>query len=187
MQSILNTLNKFVALSVQVEKELTEALVKKEFKKGELLLEKDRICSQIYFIKSGAARGYYIGDGKEITSWFAFENDIITSMYSFVTQKPGFESIEVLEESVLFSISYERMQYFYLNFPEINFVGRLLTEKYYIELEERAFSLQNLTAAERYQQLITLKPQLLQKASLGHIASYLGISQETLSRIRANI
>ena len=122
-------------------------------------------------------------DGKEITTWFASENDAVTSMYSFITQKPSYETIEVLEDCILYEINYENVQLLLKKYPEFNLIGRLLTEKYYIKLEERTMSLQFQSATERYLKLLQ-QPQLLQKASLGMIASYLGISQETLSRIR---
>jgi CRP/FNR family transcriptional regulator, anaerobic regulatory protein len=105
-------------------------------------------------------------------------------MYSFVSQKPSFENIEILEPSVLYAISYDNLQKMYLEFPEFNLIGRLFTEKYYIELEERVMSLQFLTAKERYEKLLIQQPMLLQRVTLGQIASYLGITQETLSRIR---
>ena len=117
--------------------------------------------------------------------WFGQENDIISSMYSFVSQKNSFESIEVLENSILYCLEYEQLQRLYKQHTEINLIGRLFTEKYYIQLEERVMSLQFQTAQERYKQIIKTNPSLLQRASLGHIASFLGITQETLSRIRA--
>ena len=105
-------------------------------------------------------------------------------MYAFIAQKPGYEGIELLESCVLYSISYAQLQTLYRKYPALNLAGRLLTERYYLELEERTRSLQFQTATERYALLLAQQPGLLQRASLGHIASYLGISQETLSRIR---
>lgn len=108
-------------------------------------------------------------------------------MYSFISQKPSFEIIEVMENSILYCIDYEQLQNLYKTYPDLNRIGRLLSEKYYIELEERVLSLQFKTAEERYRHIVENKPALLQKASLGQISSYLGISQETLSRIRRKI
>jgi CRP-like cAMP-binding protein len=112
---------------------------------------------------------------------------LATSLYSFETQTPNFENIEILEDSTLYAISYESLQYLYHHYPEFNLLGRRLVEKYYVELMERTLSFQFQSARERYLQLLTNRPQILQRASLGHIASYLGISQETLSRIRTKI
>jgi CRP-like cAMP-binding protein len=186
MEKIIEILNQFTSLSKQTKKELINRVTQQEVTKGTILLKQDQTCNQLYFIEKGFARGFYNQDGKEITSWFGFENDIITSIYSFVIQKPGFESIEILENSVLYAISYKNLQELYQHQPEFNLIGRLFIEKYYIELMERTLSLQFRPAKERYCQLVAHKPQLLQRASLGHIASYLGISQETLSRIRSH-
>jgi CRP/FNR family transcriptional regulator, anaerobic regulatory protein len=184
MQEIINILESLGTVSLQAQASLAERVVKKEFPKNHLILEAGKTCRYLYFITEGCARGFYYKDGKDITSWFAFGQDAVTSMYSFVSQKPSFENIEILEPSVLYAISYDNLQKMYLEFPEFNLIGRLFTEKYYIELEERVMSLQFLTAKERYEKLLIQQPMLLQRVTLGQIASYLGITQETLSRIR---
>lgn len=161
-----------------------EITVQMNFPKGSILLNQGDICQHIYFLEKGFARGFFYQDGKDITAWFAMEKDVATPLYSFVTQKPSFESVEILESSVLYAISHENLQQLYRQYPEFNLIGRVLTEKYYVDLMARTMSFQFQTATERYQHLFAHQPQLLQRASLGHIASYLGISQETLSRIR---
>ena len=185
MENIIDILNQFAKISEEVRADLSNFLSEIDLPKGKLLLKNGKICQSIYFIKTGAVRGYYSMDGKEVTSWFAFEKDIFTSLYSLLNQKPSLYSIEILEDSSLDRLNYDDLQYLYKKYPEFNLIGRLITEKYYCELDERTFSLQFLSAQDRYRQLIEQQPQLLQRASLGHIASYLGISQETLSRIRA--
>jgi len=184
---ITDLLKQFATISEQARIELAGFITKRELPKGTLLLEQGKTCKHLNFLESGFARAFYYQNGKEITSWFAFENDIVASMYSFTAQKPSFESIEIVETSVLHSLTYDQLQQLYQKYPEFNLIGRLLTEKYFIELEERILSLQIQSAKERYQKILKNQPELLQRASLGHIASYLGISQETLSRIRANI
>lgn len=187
MKSIIDTLSQYLEMSEHVKMKLAELIVLKKLKKGTLLLKEGETCQHIYFMKKGFARGFFNQDGKDITSWFAVENDLATSLYSFVTQKPSFENIEILENSILYALSYDSLQQLYHQYTEFNLIGRRLVEKYYVELMARTISLQFQTAKERYQQLLVHQPQLLQRASLGHIASYLGISQETLSRIRAKI
>jgi CRP/FNR family transcriptional regulator, anaerobic regulatory protein len=184
MQDVINILESLGTISDAAKVSLQKRVVKKECPKNHLLLKEGKICRHLYFITQGCARSFYYKDGKEITSWFAFETDAVTSMYSFVSQKPSFENIEILEESVLYAISFDNLQKMYLEYPEFNLIGRLFTEKYYIELEERVMSLQFLTAKERYQKLLAQQPMLLQRVTLGQVASYLGITQETLSRIR---
>ena len=187
MENIFDILNQFATISEDAKVELLKIISIKKIEKGSIVLHQGNICRNLYFIKSGFVRGFYNQDGKEITSWFAFENEPFTSMYSFVSQKSSLENLEILEDSVLYDISYENLQLLFKKYSEFNLIGRLLIEKYYIELEERTISLQFQSAKERYQNIIDNQPQLLQKASLGMIASYLGISQETLSRIRNKI
>lgn len=184
LKVIINILEQFAAVSEEAKAELTDLVLIEEYKAGSCILEQGKICKTLYFLQSGCVRSFHDQDGKKITSWFAFENDPVTSMYSFVSQKPSFETIEVLEDSILYAISYQNLQLLFEKYPEFNLIGRLLTEKYYIGLEERTMSLQTQSAKDRYQQIVEHQPQLLQRASLGMIASYLGISQETLSRIR---
>ncbi|MDP9046605.1 MAG: Crp/Fnr family transcriptional regulator, partial [Bacteroidota bacterium] len=90
-----------------------------------------------------------------------------------------------LEDSVLQSINWDQLQSLYQDYPEFNKTGRLITEHYYIKSEERTIDLQTLSAKQRYEKLLSTYPDILQKASLGQIASFLSIKQETLSRIRA--
>lgn len=187
LDKIFTILGRFANISEQAKNEIISKVSIKEIVKGSYIVEQGKTCKYLYFIKAGFIRGFYLQDGKEITTWFASENDAVTSMYSFITQKPSFETIEVLEDCILYEINYENLQLLFKKYPEFNLIGRLLTEKYYIELEERTMSLQFQTATERYLKLLQEQPQLLQKASLGMIASYLGISQETLSRIRKKI
>ncbi|WP_020600482.1 Crp/Fnr family transcriptional regulator [Spirosoma panaciterrae] len=182
---LLNQISQFAPISPEGQLALASVLVRKEVPKGYVLLEHGKICRHLYMLEKGFARGYYTQDGRDISLWFAFEGDILASYYSFVTLKPSYTTIEILEDSTIAGVSYDQLNELYRNYPEFNLIGRLMTEKYFIELEERTLSFQFQSASERYHQLIEKHPQLLQKASLGHIASFLGISQETLSRIRA--
>lgn len=184
MQNLIYILNNAATLSEQAIKILTTLSKTKEYSKGTILVEQNHYCRNIYFIEKGFARGFYYKDGKDVTTWFANENEIITSFCAFITQKPSFENIELLESCTLISIDYNSLQKLYHSFPEFNIAGRLLTEKYYVELEERTLSLQFQSAKQRYNNLLEKQPYILQKSSLGNIASFLGMSQETLSRIR---
>jgi len=185
MEKLFLILGQVMPLSSHLRESLSEKVFIFKVKKGEILLHEDRICNHLFFIKKGFLRGFHYHGGKEITAWFGFENDIATSIYSFVIQSVGFENIEVVEDSILYGITHDDLNSIYQQHPEFNYVGRLLTEKYYVDLMERTLCLQFQLAKERYEQLVVTHPHILKRASLGQIASYLGISQETLSRIRS--
>lgn len=169
--------------------ELKSAIIKNSHiarvDKKTTLLNAGDSSNTIYFIVAGAARVYYLDKGgKQTNTWFLFENELLISVYGFFTGQPSFEYIETLEDSTLIVVKKDKLDEMYLQFMEFNFIGRKLTEYYYIRNEIQANDLRMLSAKERYEQLLKRSPQLFQRVSLGHIASYLGISQETLSRIR---
>lgn len=132
-------------------------------------------------------RGFYNLDGKEITHWFAFEEDFVTSFHSFITRQPSVENIQLLEGSILWAITKERLSKLLNEFHEIERLVRIAYEKYYIRLEDRYVNAQFKTASQRYHDLLVNNPHILERVPLGAIASYLGISQETLSRIRSRV
>jgi len=155
--------------------------------KNDLLVTHGNRCRHLYFLQQGALRGYYTLDGKEITHWFGFENDFVTSFHSFITGQPAVESIQLLQGSILWSISREDLNVLLDRFSEIERLVRIVYENYYIRLEERFINSQFKSAGERYQNLLEQSPHIIERVPLGYIASYLGISQETLSRIRGRI
>lgn len=182
---LIKHLSSIISISKELEQELNNITIKKTFAKGETIINYNERCDRIFFIDKGLVRGYYYDDGKEITHWFAQEQEFATSFYAFITSKPASEYVQALEETEVIEIPYSVLQHLYKTFPETERLGRIITENYYIKLEERFLSLQFKTAKERYQKLLNSKPSLIQRVSLGQIASYLGITQETLSRTRA--
>ena len=128
--------------------------------------------------------GYY-KEGKEVTAWFSAENQLISAIDSLFTGLPSMYNIEILEDSKIWSLQYNRLEPVFETFPEVERLGRLLVTQNYLLLDERMKLFAFCTAEERYERLITQIPNILQRVRLGQIASYLGISQEHLSRIRA--
>ncbi len=187
MEQLFVHLRKYHILSPEAQTAVQNCFKQIILSKNELLLEEGKICRHLYFLEQGALRGFYNLDGKEITYWFAFEGDFVTSFHSFTTQEPAVENIQLLEGSILWAISKETLSDLFNRFHEIERLVRIAYEKYYIRLEERFVNAQFKTAAERYEQLMLQTPHILERVPLGQIASYLGISQETLSRIRSRL
>ncbi|HEX8020397.1 Crp/Fnr family transcriptional regulator [Mucilaginibacter sp.] len=182
---LLQVLNSVSILSADLQDEIRSYLVEDHFPKRSVLLKAGQVSQRIYFIKQGFIRAYYHKNNSEYTSWFMGQGEIIVSIHSFFSRKPSIENIQVLEDSVTQSINWDQLQALYKKYPEFNLTGRLITEQYYIRSEERTISLQTQTARQRYENLLLAYPDILQKVSLGQIASFLSIKQETLSRIRA--
>lgn len=157
------------------------------FSKSHILLRADKIETTIYFIRKGIARAYSNRDDNEVTFWFGKEGDTVLSMKSYVANQRGYEDIELLEDCELYELKTKTLQKLFEQDIHIANWGRKFAEKELVKTEERLISRQFRTATERYAELINDYPHLIQRVQLGHIASYLGISQVSLSRIRADI
>jgi len=183
---LLQALQSIAPLSVALQDRLGVALLREERRRRELLLEQGRTAERLYFMISGFARSYVMdSDGREHTTSFMGPRDFIISASSFFSQEPAAEWIELLEESVLLSLSWRQLSHIYEEFPEFNHQMRRITEHYYQESERRTILFRSLKPAERYHHLLSHYPELLQQTSLGQVASFLGVTQATLSRIRA--
>ncbi len=187
MQSLLTHIASYALLSTEAIAAIENCFEKTVLSKNSYLLQEGQVCRQLYFVEKGALRGCYNHDGKEVTHWFAFENDFVTSFNSFSTGKAAVENIQLLEGCILWSISKEALADLLGRFHELERLLRIAYEKYYIRLEERFVNAQFKTAKERYEELLLQSPHILERVPLGCIASYLGISQETLSRIRGRL
>ena len=172
----------------EVSKSALKACVTEiNYPKGHILLRAEKIETSIYFIKKGIARAYANRDANEVTFWFGKEGDTLLSMNSYVANKKGYEDVELLEDCELYQLKTEQLQSLFDNDITIANWGRKFAEKELLKTEERLISRQFRTATERYADLLQNNPDLLLRIQLGHIASYLGITQVSLSRIRSEI
>ncbi|MFT3980473.1 MAG: Crp/Fnr family transcriptional regulator [Ferruginibacter sp.] len=185
MQNLLSHISPlFRITNAHARAALEELLLQKHFSKNDLLIEEGQVCRQLYFIEKGCIRGFYNIDGKDVSQWFGFENDFVTSFRSFTTRTASREYIQVVEDCTMWGISKDELDGLLQQFPELEKLVRLIYEQYYIRLEERYSNAHFKTASERYEDLQQNSPHILNRMPLGYIASYLGISAETLSRIR---
>lgn len=157
------------------------------YPKGFHLFWANRKNSKFYLIQKGMIRAYTNHSDKEVTFWFGKEGDAIFPMQTLYDNQPGYENIELLEDSVLYELSVDKLHDLYSKDIHIANWGRKFAEKEYIKSEKQFISRQFKTSLERYQELISEYPDIIQRVSLGIIASYLGISQVSLSRIRGKI
>jgi len=154
------------------------------FKKGELLAKEGQYSDELYYVADGGARAYYLHDGKTVTDWFAFENDFISSIVSFFLDVPGQHQIEMLEDTTMLVLKRDDVDMLCDRHHDFERLGRLSVTKTMMQLQQRIVSIQFKSSRERYESLLEKHPKIELRAPLGDIASYLGITQETLSRIR---
>lgn len=166
---------------------LVAAMQEVSYPKGYILLRAQKVETSVYFIKKGMVRAYQNAAESEITFWFGQEGDPVMSMRSYIENKSGYEDVELLENTVLYQISSQKLHTLFNEDLHIANWGRKLAERELIKTEERLIAMQFQTAMQRYKNLLEQQPGLLNRVCLGHIASYLGITQVSLSRIRAEI
>ena len=165
----------------------TAKLQPRQFSKKQLISEAGKVEDYISFIESGIIR-YYLEDGeKEITFEIAFENSFAAAYDSFVTRTPALYTAEALTDTMLWSVTWHDLQELYQASSSGNRIGRLAAEELYVRKNKRQLSLLKDSAEQRYKNLLTDYPHLIQHIPLKYLASYIGITPQGLSRIRRRI
>jgi len=149
-----------------------------------IIVKDGQFADKMYFIVSGCIRAFYHKDDKEITDWFAFEGDFMSSINSYHQNVSSKHNIELLEQTTFLEISRETIFTLTDKYHCFERLGRIAVTKTMLQLQERIVSIQFETAHQKYESLINMRPDIVQRVSLTHIASYLGRTLETLSRIR---
>lgn len=158
---------------------------KEKISKNTLLLREGEISKKLYFVQEGMGRSYYLKeDGKEVTQWFFGVSKFMTTVDSFFQQAPSLYYLETLEDSILYSISKEKMDELFAKYHKMEQLGRLVSIEMLTKVVNKLNAIQFQTARERYDYMLAEFPDISFRVPLGHIASYLGMTQETLSRIR---
>jgi len=181
---LLNVIQSLITLS-PAELDIIKTLFKEKlYKKGEFFLEEGRICKQVGFVAKGLMRYYINHDGEEKTYAFSQENQFACNYESFLPQKPSSKIIQALEDSVVLTISHHDLQLLYANVREGERFGRLAIEAVFVQLLQDISSLYTETPEIRYERFLTLHADLQQRISQYHIASFVGVKPQSLSRIR---
>jgi len=185
IEKLIDRLNSLNPMS-EVLSERIRAITKiEEYEAGSFILKEGQVCNKVSMVINGLARSFYINEEKDITSRFMDEGFIITSWISYYHQKPGDEFIEAMEDTTLACIHYRDIQSIYKEFPDFNIIGRKQTEYSLYLAEQRTRMLRKQTAEEKYKFFLDNHPNLMQRVALKYIATYLGMNEETLSRIRS--
>jgi len=184
---IRTILDKIYELPSASKESIIEAITEVKYPKGYRLLNADKIERNIYFIEKGIVRAYTNSSDGEVTFWFGKEGDTIVSMKSYINNQRGYENIELLEDCMLYKLNSNALNNLFMRDINIANWGRKFAEQELLKTEERLIERQFKDATDRYSDLITNNPELLQRVQLSYIASYLGITQVSLSRIRAKL
>ena len=168
-----------------MKKALASRITFVTFKKGDLVHDAQKVCTKSYFIQKGLFRTYFIKEGKEISEYFPAEGEWSNSPKSFMTRSVDIYYIDAIEDTDAFCLQVNDLMYLFEKFPEMERYARLSMGTIFGHLMERITSMRFTTAKEKYNHFITTYHDIHHRIPLGMIASYLGITQETLSRIRA--
>jgi CRP-like cAMP-binding protein len=187
MNPLILFCKKIHPVSPELEKALLLNSVIKRFQAGDFILKEGYTANYAGFIVNGLVRSFYDKDEEEITTKFLNENSLITSIYSFYSRKPGNENIVAIEDTNLICVHFDDMQKMLREYPEFNFIVRVITERYLFFSEIEIYNLRKQNAEERYKFFLKHHTDILQRAPLKDIASYLNMSLTTLNRIRVKM
>jgi CRP-like cAMP-binding protein len=185
MQQLINHIQSVVDLNPQESDKISQRFRSFFLKRKKDLMHGGEVCKNIAFISSGCVRSYTIDEnGNEHVIQLAFENHWISDLYSFLSQELSEMFIEAIEDSKLLLISKENLEQLYIEVPKIERFFRILFQRAYVKTLQRLEKTFSEPAPARYKALIEKSPDILQRVPLIYIASYLGITAESLSRIR---
>ncbi len=153
--------------------------------KSALLLAEGQVCHHIWFVEEGVLRLFYHRDDRDVTDYFGFPGQLMGGIDSFFSQQPSRKAIQTIESCRLHGVRHADLERLYQRHHDLEHLGRRLATEAFLSMQRRLYSLQFHTARQRYDELLATHPTLLQRVPLGHIASFLGVTQVTLSRIRA--
>lgn len=183
MKQLFDFIEKFTPINTEIKNTLNSIVKFEEYSKKDVILKSGDYCKKVWFVNSGMVRKYFLNDGKEITTWIHTENQMFTSLNSYFRMLPTDEYFVAEENTILLSIT-ESDSMKLNKFTEMQKFTKALIETEFsaIDCISKKFNL--LSAKEKYLLLSKEAPEIIKRAKLGHIASIMGITQETLSRIR---
>lgn len=188
MTALTESIQNIIDLTYDEVVALEKAFTTIEISKGDLWIEKGKVCDQVGFLVTGKLRNYYIDDsGNEVTCYFVTPDHFISSFTSFLTNTPTHENIAALEDSTLRVIQKSELERLSEAIPKIHILRRIIAENLFITMEKRISMLQSQSAFERYEKMLRENPEILLTVPLQYTASFLGITPQHLSRLRKEL
>ncbi|MEO1434981.1 MAG: Crp/Fnr family transcriptional regulator [Bacteroidota bacterium] len=185
MEALFQNIQQYIRLDKSLKSAIRESFQKKAYQKGDFLLKEGQYARRLIFIEEGTLRTFYVHENKEVTSWFYTEGYFVSSWNSFYTGTASYESIEALSDCTVYWIDSDRYQQLIEDHTGFERFARITAEQQLAFLDSFSKGYIYFTAKQKYEHLIRFIPDIELRVKLGQIASFLGISQETLSRIRA--
>lgn len=179
---VINSLAEISPSNLQKILDICETI---EYDKNTQIIKEGEVSSYVYFVHKGIIRVYYHSIGKELIDWFAEEGTFIGNLYSHIMKKPGVDIYESIEDVVLLRTKYDKLEKLFRESHEIETVARKIIERYYVTYVERVHHLKGLAADEKYRFFVNHYGTVMNRIPLKFVADYLGITSETLSRIRS--
>lgn len=183
-QTFLEQIRFYGHITEMAELDLISRIAHINRSKGDRIIREGQVASSFFIVKSGMVRSYFRKGDSEVTVWFAYECQKAVSISSLFDNKPSRETVECIEDCELLCISNKDLRELYHKYECMNTIGRKMVEEYCGILDDRIYQFQVMSAMERYKDLMEYEPEIIRRVPLSYIASFLGISQETLSRIR---
>lgn len=187
MKTFSEILHEKYGLNASESEQLLTQMERLTYRKGEHIVREGERNSSLYLVAQGIWRGHYLRDGVDISLWFASEGDTLFSSWSYVADRPSLTSIEAMSDSTVFRISKQKMETFFASSIAFANIGRIIFERQFLDMENWMINGGAAQAKQRYLALLEQNPELLQHVPLKHIASYLMITPQSLSRIRAEL
>lgn len=179
--------SRFPEMSLEGRRQIEKILIREEYPKGIIALKEGVIANEIVFVGKGMLRQYYYKNGKDVTEHFSYEGCILMCIESFLKRVPTRLMVETLEPVVIYLFPYDEIQKLTQENWEINMFYRKILEYSLIVSQIKADSWRFETARERYNLLLEQHPEIIKRAPLANIASYLLMTPETLSRVRSGV
>ncbi|MCT4582694.1 MAG: Crp/Fnr family transcriptional regulator [Flavobacteriales bacterium] len=188
MKELRTLLDELIDLNNEEWDAFNRAINEERFQSKTTIIKEGSIANKIYFIQSGLLRTYYLEEGKEVTTYFSCGGQFIGTFTSFISQQPSAEILETIAESVTYSLTYTALNLLYKKHPKFERLGRIWAEKNYLCTIERTTLMQTKTGKQKYLDFIkNYDKRIVLNAPQHQIASFLGITPESLSRIRKEI
>ena len=186
MKNLINKIKNSISLSTEAEKYISSIAEEKSFSKGEVLIQEGQTVNKTFFVINGSLRSFCIDkEGKEHTLQFAIQDWWISDFIAMYNHEPASLTVECITDATVIEFNAQKLTQIYLQFPEFELFQRKTLERHVVSLHKRILNQLKLTALERYNVFIEHYPNIEQNVSNYHIASYLGITQQSLSRVRA--